>query len=90
MAKASKLQENHAIEEQKEMLRKKREENFAIASWNRNHYCKNHLKETETTRFNTVQIYCHVLGTDAAEVTADASTAIPTQLDEKLDSSPQP
>lgn len=38
-------------------------------------------KETETTRFNTAQIYCHVLGADAAEVTAEASTAIPTQLD---------
>ena len=95
MAKASRLKEKHAIEERKQMLRKKRETLELDAEIEAATVKINYLKNAETNMSNPVQsdtvvsnpvhsVKGPVLGAEAAPVTSDASTATQAKLEERL------
>ena len=100
VAKASRLKEKHAIEEQEQMLRKKRETleldaeieaatvkiNYLNAATN-----MSNPVQSDTVVSNPVHsIKEPVLGAESAQVTSDASTAIQAKLEERLDYSLHP
>ncbi|KAL2089185.1 hypothetical protein ACEWY4_016084 [Coilia grayii] len=85
LAKVSKLQEKHAIEDQEELLRKRRETvelNVEIEATNAKiDYLKSAEKNmTKPVQFDSVLAHMSVLGAEAAE------TSAAVQLDDRLDS----
>ena len=96
MAKASRLKEKHAIEEQEQYLRIERDTLELDAEIEAATVKINDLKNAETNMSNPVQsdtvhsVKITVLGAEAAQVTSDASTATEAKLEERLDYSLHP
>lgn len=90
MAKAAKLQEKHAIEEQEHILRRKRESLELHSEIEATTAKINYLKEAETKMYKSqsdVTVQMPVLGAEADEVETEIPTVTHVPLDEKLDSS---